>query len=256
MSRIKLILMDGDGSTLDHNGSCPDSLQKFFIQNKENYLFAMATGRSLDLLRRTEIIPFLTSNIPHIVDGGSKLMYLDEKVLFEEKLTIEEINLLEAQINQDNAIFMYSSINTENRVFYASDLSIWSSHSLFDSATKTDSLVKFFAYLRENLPSKIFIKVKKQFVLKNINTNINELNIDVTHHCVDKGSACVKLLEFLNLAPHEVLFIFNDKNDLPIINHPKLKDIKKLKVGKYLPEVKADYFATSPQYVAEILQQI
>ena len=41
----------------------------------------MATGRSLDLLRRLPIIDYLSTDVPHIVDGGSRLVNKMAKAL-------------------------------------------------------------------------------------------------------------------------------------------------------------------------------
>lgn len=64
------------------------------------------------------------------------------------------------------------------------------------------------------------------------------------------------MLNFMDLKANEVAFIFNDKNDLPIINHPALRDVIKIKVGDYLPEVTSDYHVATPYDVADVLKNI
>jgi hydroxymethylpyrimidine pyrophosphatase-like HAD family hydrolase len=79
-------------------------------------------------------------------------------------------------------------------------------------------------------------------------------NIDITTAQINKGSGCNLLLERLNIDASHALFIFNDFNDLPLIN--AVPDIIKLKVGTLMPEVSADYYAATPHDVAEILRQL
>ncbi len=78
----------------------------------------------------------------------------------------------------------------------------------------------------------------------------------ITDNNINKGISCVELLNELNLSPRDVAFIFNDTNDLPIINHSLLKDITKIKVGHYLPNIASDYCADTPYDVASTIQKL
>ena len=60
----------------------------------------------------------------------------------------------------------------------------------------------------------------------------------------------------LNLHPSEVAFVFNDRNDLPLVEHPELNEIVKIKVGDYLPDTPAEFHVATPYDVADVLQQL
>ena len=63
-------------------------------------------------------------------------------------------------------------------------------------------------------------------------------------------------MKILKISPREAAFVFNDKNDLPLVTHPLLQDITKIKVGSYLPEIKADYEVVSPYEVADVIANL
>jgi hypothetical protein len=63
-------------------------------------------------------------------------------------------------------------------------------------------------------------------------------------------------LEHLRISPAEAVFVFNDRNDLPLVEHPLLAAITKIKVGDYLPDVVADYSVATPYEVAAVLKQL
>ena len=48
-------------------------------------------------------------------------------------------------------------------------------------------------------------------------------------------------------------FVFND---LPVLKHPELSQIVKIKVGDLLPDVAADYALASPYDVAGVLKDL
>ena len=64
------------------------------------------------------------------------------------------------------------------------------------------------------------------------------------------------MLTDLGLDASETVFIFNDSNDLPIVNHPELSSVIKIKVGDYLPSISADYHVATPYDVADVLSNI
>jgi hydroxymethylpyrimidine pyrophosphatase-like HAD family hydrolase len=95
---------------------------------------------------------------------------------------------------------------------------------------------------------------KEDFAL--LHYNRNENNIDVTPYGIDKGSACLYLLDYLSLKSENVIFIFNDYNDLPLVEKPELDKILKFKVGDRLPHIIADYAVNTPFDVAGVLSKI
>ena len=79
-----------------------------------------------------------------------------------------------------------------------------------------------------------------------MNWTQNDTYIDVTTAGVHKGSAVVDVLAMLGVSPAETAFVFNDFNDLPVLKHPELSQIVKIKVGDLLPDVAADYALAKP----------
>ena len=89
MTKLKAIIMDGDGSSITHDGILPDSLRDLMVANPHiNWI--MATGRSLDLLRHLPIINYLSPDIPHILDGGSRLNKITGESLQDFFISPEE----------------------------------------------------------------------------------------------------------------------------------------------------------------------
>ena len=255
MTAIKAVLMDGDGSTITHDGVLPQNLQQVIRANPQ-IKWIMATGRSLDLLHRTPIVPFLSPEVPHIVDGGSRLMKISGEVVHEQRISVPELQVFFQQLPLDKIIFLYYFLDDDKRYFYAADLSKWNDNSLFATATRTADIHEFKSFTAANPPAKIFVRVSEQIHLHGVHWNQNELNIDLTAHGVNKGSACRHLLDLLGLTPADVAFVFNDKNDLPVLLHHELQEIVKIKVGNYLPDVSADFVVGTPYEVAEVLTKL
>ena len=120
----------------------------------------------------------------------------------------------------------------------------------------TEDINQFRTWLRDYPTGKISLNVKETYDLSELHYHQNENYFDFTSSGVNKGSAFAEMLNFMDLKANEVAFVFNDKNDLPIINHPALRDVIKIKVGDYLPEVKSDYQVATPYDVADILKNI
>jgi hydroxymethylpyrimidine pyrophosphatase-like HAD family hydrolase len=129
----------------------------------------------------------------------------------------------------------------------------WQHQTLFTRAKATDKLDTYQLWSYANPPTKLFLRIKQPLILQGLNWHQNENNIDITAYGINKGSAGCKLLNLLHLNPSEVAFVFNDKNDLPLVEHPELQQITKIKVGSYLPNTKAHYYAKTPFEVAKIL---
>jgi hydroxymethylpyrimidine pyrophosphatase-like HAD family hydrolase len=253
MTHIKVVLMDGDGSTLTHDGIFPENLQLLILANPQ-IKWIMATGRSLDLLERTPIIPFLSQDMPHVLDGGSRIMKLNGEIVQEHTITDAELGLFFAQLPLERVEFLYYFLDDNARFFYAPDLSKWAdNHPLFMSAQRTDDVNKFREYTKTDPPTKVFLRTNEAIHFQGVHCNQNESNIDLTAHGVNKGSACCELLKILGVDAKSVAFVFNDRNDLPVLKHDLLKDITTIKVGEYLPEVIADYEVATPHDVADIL---
>ncbi|MCE3267766.1 MAG: hypothetical protein K0R49_18 [Burkholderiales bacterium] len=246
--------MDGDGSTITHKNELPDSLRDLMLKNV-HIKWIMATGRSLDLLHKTPIAKYLSNDVPHIVDGGSRLMYLDGVNEASKFISNDELKLFHSLINDEDINFIYYSPDGINGFCYSLDKSIQEDIKFSgDNVSFTQKYKKFEDWTFRFPPAKIFVNTKRDIRLDGLYYNINENNVDITARDVNKGSACVELLNILELDQSEVAFVFNDKNDLPIVEHTNLTKLIKIKVGDALPEILSDFSVASPHNVAEIVK--
>ena len=255
MTKIQAIIMDGDGSTITHDKKFPDNLRELMIANPQ-IKWIMATGRSLDFLRLLPIVEYLTPNIPHILDGGSRLNHLDGSVYQDFFITPSEIELFFQQLNINQVDFLYYYLDEEHSFFYSQTIETWINYLTFSTAKITSEITQFKEWCHQFPPTKIFLRVKEQIVLNGLTWHQNDNNIDLTAKDISKGSACVNLLKHLRLKPSQVAFVFNDRNDLPLVEHPELQEITKIKVGDYLPQIKAEYNVSTPYDVAEVLAKL
>lgn len=255
MTKLKAIIMDGDGSSITHDGILPDNLRDLMVASPQiNWI--MATGRSLDLLRHLPIIHYLSPDIPHILDGGSRLNKITGECLQDFFISPEEIECFFAQLDLSQIDFLYYYLDEQRSYLFSQQLELWQERPMFIKSTKFNDITKYQQITLENPPTKVFMRVKEYFELQNLTWHNNEKNIDFTAHGVDKGSSCLKLLETLQIKPYEAVFVFNDRNDLPLVLHPELQQITTIKVGDYLPEVNSTYHVATPYDVADVLKAL
>lgn len=253
---IKIVVMDGDGSTITHDHKLPDNLRDLILANPQ-IKWMMATGRSMDLLRATPIHQYLSADVFHIVDGGSCLMYKDGTVHKHYLLKPQEIDAVFNKLDLELSNYLYYSPDGVRGFSYTRNHEIARQLSkISDQVYVTENIQQFRQWLHEYPTGKILLNVKEDYDLSELHYNRNENNFDFTSDGVHKGSAFVEMMEAMDVKPEETAFVFNDKNDLPIINHPELQNIVKIKVGDYLPEIKADYHVATPYDVADIIRQI
>lgn len=253
---IKAIIMDGDGSTITHNNIFPDNLKQL-ITNNQQLKWIMATGRSLELLKKTPIIDYLSRDTVHIVDGGSCLMDLNAKCNVRHLMSIKELDFLFSKLEFESINFLYYSPDGLKGYAYSNNKDIKNNFVFHDACVKyTNKISVFHGWVNKYPPGKILLNTKNKFDLTGIYYHQNEDNYDITAYGVNKGSACIELLNELALSTHEVAFIFNDKNDLPIVEHELLKDIIKIKVGNQLPDIDSNFCVSTPYDVADVLKGI
>lgn len=255
MTEIKAIIMDGDGSTITHDKQLPENLRQLIIANP-HIKWIMATGRSLDLLRLLPIIDYLSHDTPHILDGGSRLNMINGESVEDYFMTSAELDLFFNQLEITKIHFLYYYLDDQHSFFFSHDTVKWKEHLTFLHAKATEEIEQFKHWCYQFQPSKIFIRVKEPLNLDGLTWHQNEQNIDLTSQGVSKGSTCVRLLEHLGLTPSEVAFVFNDRNDLPLVEHPQLQEITKIKVGDYLPDTQADHHVETPNEVAAVLAKL
>ena len=253
---IKAVIMDGDGSTITHDNFVPNNL-KNIITDKSHIKWIMATGRSLELLKKTPIFDYLSTNVLHIVDGGSRLMYLDGTCKTTHLMNSKYLDRLFSKLQLNETNFLYYSPDGKISYAYSPDINFSKTFKFHDEYVNyTNELQEFESWVYKYPPSKILLNVKDNFDLEGLYYHQNENNFDITDNNINKGSACVDLLKRMNLLPHEVVFIFNDKNDLPITEHPLLGEIVKIKVGNSLPNTYSQFHVETPYEVANILEKI
>ncbi|MDD3266773.1 MAG: HAD hydrolase family protein [Burkholderiales bacterium] len=253
---IKAIIMDGDGSTITQDNKLPDNLRDLICNNPQ-LKWIMATGRSMDLLRATPIYDYLSDDIYHIVDGGSCLMYKSGSIYKQHLLGKDEVDIFFAKLQLQHTNWLYYSPDGYKAFVYTTqDKLKEKANKISDFITITENLSEFRDYLSTFPAGKIFLNVSQEFDLSGVHYQRNENNFDITKHGIHKGSAFIDMLADLGLQASEAVFIFNDSNDLPIVNHPDLSGVIKIKVGDYLPNINADYHVKTPYDVANILRQI
>lgn len=251
---ISTVLMDGDGSTLTKDNELPDNLKNLILANP-NVNWIMATGRSLDLLKMTPIFPCLSTKLPHILDGGGKIMHLDGAVVQDNLISLEDLELFYQLLKLDYVNFLYYSPDGKKRYGYSQEQNMLNRFAQ-NGIISTNHILEFKQWTFSIRPSKLLMNIKEVFDLGSLHYHQNDHNIDITARGADKGSAGVYLLNYLELSPENVAFVFNDNNDLPLVLHPELLSITKIKVGGLLPSVVADYMVDSPFEVAEALENI
>ncbi len=115
--KIKMIIMDGDGSTLDQNGFM-DSRLKNLIISRPDLKWVMATGRCMNLLRETDIFQFLSEETPHIVSGGAEIKYKNGDLMSEALLSHHDISTLFKLLKMNDVYnFIHFSKNGCNYFF-------------------------------------------------------------------------------------------------------------------------------------------
>jgi hydroxymethylpyrimidine pyrophosphatase-like HAD family hydrolase len=256
---LRAVIMDGDGSTINEDNSMPANLGSLILQ-MPHIKWIMATGRSFDLLQRLPILNYLANDVPHIVDGGSTLIYKTGVIHSRKRLSVQDINHLFDNLVLSQVEFIYFAIDDEHKYLYVPQHQLSTAISYrpqFASAISISDLATYKQLTLHYQPPKIFLRINQNSViLPQLHWQQNERNIDITPANADKGTACYELLQLLNIQPVEMVFVFNDNNDLPLIRHPELQHITSIKVGNLLPHIEADYLASSPYDVAATLEKI
>lgn len=252
MSKIKTVFMDLDGSTLIDKNIIPDDLRNLIIQRKDiNWI--IATGRSYPSLIKAPFHEILPANSIHIVEGGARLVTLGGKLFKEFLLKPDELQ----------HFFKIIDTNAIDYIYYCHkihDGQGWFRNPLIEPKFQlpirrsTHNFQEFENWTKETTPAKLAFYRNKELNLEHLNWNINNNYVDITTAGIDKGSGAKEMLSHLGHNPDEAVFIFNDYNDLPLIN--ALPTIKKLKVGNLLNDVQAEYTAESPLQVAKVLNNL
>jgi hydroxymethylpyrimidine pyrophosphatase-like HAD family hydrolase len=258
IKNIKVVIMDGDGSSLTSDVCLPDNLRDLMLKHT-HIKWIMATGRSLDLLKHTPIVDYLSVDVPHVLDGGSRIMYLNGTSELDYFITDAELEKLHniLKSGQLEAInFIYYSPDGINGYAFSNYKKFEESVKLMKNVTVTNEIALFKDWTKKYKPTKILLNVKDVIELGGLYWHGNDNNIDITAHGVNKGLAVFELIKRLKINQQDVAFVFNDKNDLPVLDHPDLQEITTVKVGHALPEINANYHVDTPFDVANVLVQL
>lgn len=244
--------MDLDGSTLTEKNILPPELRAI-IQHNPHINWIITTGRCYPNFIRAPFKDLLPADSLHIIEGGARIVQLNGTLL-------NEFGIQETELEQ---LFSIIDLNAIDYMYFCSPLlhgNAWYRHNdvidkfKLPASNYTFNFEEFKAMAYDLNPGKVSLYRNQEFELTGLNYHSTGNNIDITTAQINKGSGCNLLLKHLNIDASNALFIFNDFNDLPLIN--TVADIKKLKVGTLMPEISADYYAATPQDVAEILRQI
>lgn len=251
MSTIKAVIMDKDGSTIVSPNILPDELGELIQQNQHIH-WVMATGRSLCNVLKSPMVELLNPEVPQIIEGGARVVNLNGECLQVSHLQTHEIEHFLKVVDLDALHYLFYSVDEGGGFMYSNNLEYWQKQIMV--LRTTDDLSEFIAWFDEIKPAKLSVRVKRNIDLPGVNWTQNDSYIDVTTAGVHKGSAVLDVLAMLGVSPSETAFVFNDFNDLSVLEHPELSQIVKLKVGDLLPDVAADYELESPYDVARVLK--
>lgn len=244
--------MDLDGSTLADKNVLPTELRAL-IQQHPQINWIITTGRSYPNFIRAPFKGLLPDDSLHIIEGGARIVQLDGTLLNEFGIQATELQHLFSIIDLSAIDYMYfcSPLLHGNAWYRHND--VIDKFNL-PASNYTFNFEEFKAMAYELNPGKVSLYRNQEFELVGLNYHSTGNNIDITTAQINKGSGCNLLLERLNIDASHALFIFNDFNDLPLIN--AVPEIKKLKVGTLMPEISADYYAATPDDVAAVLRQL
>ncbi len=251
MTKIKTVFMDLDGSTLIEKNIIPANLRNLILQHSEiNWI--ITTGRSYPSMIRAPFAEILPSDSIHITEGGARLSSLAGKLFKEFLLQPHEINEFFQTIELDQIDYVYYCHIVNEGQGWFRDVKIEQQFHL-PLKRKTYDFNEFKLWTQQTTPAKLALyRNTEELSLGKLNWNFNNNYVDVTTSGVNKGSAAITMLEHLGHSAQEAIFIFNDYNDLPLIN--ALPTIKKLKVGSLLTNIEADYQVATPEQVADVLK--
>ena len=251
MKKIKAVFMDKDGSTIIAPNILPENLANL-MRERSDIHWIMATGRSYCNVLKSPMVDILPKHSLHIVEGGARVMDLANNCVTCNPLTNSELEHFFEIVPLEHLHYLFYAVDDVGGYVYSTEIDAWQDKLAILRAT--DDLDKFRGWFKEVHPAKLSVRVKRDIELPGLNWTQNDTYIDVTTKGVHKGSAVADMLKVLNIEPSEAIFVFNDFNDLPVINHPLLQDMLMLKVGDLMPELDVDYTVATPYDVASALR--
>lgn len=253
MPKIKAVFMDKDGSTIVAPNILPENLAGLMSGHSDIH-WIMATGRSFCNVLKSPMAKILPLKSLHIVEGGARIMNLSGECAVCNPLTNHELEHFFEIVPLEQLHYLFYAVDDVGGFVYSTELDKWQDKLAI--VRETSSLNEFRNWFKEVHPAKLSVRVKQDIELPGLNWTQNDNYVDVTRAGVHKGSAIVDMLKILGITPAEAVFVFNDFNDLSVIEHQQLKELTTIKVGDLLPETPADYHVETPYDVAGILKQL
>lgn len=239
---IKLIVTDMDGCFLDPSGNFPpDFKEAYDLMKEKNVIFAIASGRSVDGLRRA--FGSLSSEMTFITDNGAGVYHKDE-LLFEETLAFEDYKPFLDEMRSHKGLLPIAC-GKERK---------WVENSEAVSERAKEELLKYYPGWYEssfeNIPEKVirFALLYFDDIEKNIYPYFEKYNndrvrlqvtsyewIDVYPRNVSKGSSVKIIQDRFGISPAETVVFGDYLNDIsmadhagssfaPMNAHPKVKE--------------------------------
>ena len=235
MSKYKMVLCDMDGTLLKDDKSISPASQEAIRQlNDQNILFVPATGRSVFALPlEIQALPFLRYAI--LINGA---------LVYDVK---EGLALRRADISPERACEVFGEMSRYpvTRDVYMNDTEAWMDKEFMDSLdtwilTKTsldligrtrqpvEDLTGFIRrrgmpvqkiqgfFREETVRIEATAALRRRFPDMSISGAV-PLNIELTDRNADKGACLSFLMEYLGIAPEEVIAFGDEDNDCSML---------------------------------------
>lgn len=232
---IKAIITDLDGTILPKGGKIsPATIQALKKAGEKGIIRIIATGRSLFAARK--VIPE-DMPIDYLIfsSGAGILRWSDRQLLFSRHLSCEETRQIASQLWEYNINFTVQREIPENHRFYYTDIyplhedyrhrvelyrpfgkAISSPEDISGQATQ---LILILDSKQLRLMESIRGSLTGYSVIRSTSPVDNQaIWLEIFPAGVNKGTACVRLLENLSIGCHEAAGIGNDYNDVDFLD--------------------------------------
>lgn len=249
MTGRKCVLMDLDGSTPIDSITVARSLVDL-IQHNPDVHWVMVTGRSYASAIATEYGKLLCGNSLHVFDGGAMIATLEGLVLHRSVMSKSDIERLHVHLQADFGSYVFGSSGTGSGFVCSTDTSIE-----FPQVSRfTESLSTFMHWALSESVQKISVSgIDPAGIPEQLNHCKSGPVLDFLPPGISKASGVQNVLSMLAIRPQEAAFVFNDQNDLAVIEDPSLRGIYLIKVGEELPQIPAHARVNTPNDVSTLL---
>ena len=235
-NNVKIAFFDIDGTLANDDKIISNKSKTALLKLKEKgTILVLSSGRwdtyMLDFNKDLNIIDYIIAN-----NGASIIDVKNKKVLYEDILNTDEINLIEKYILNKNLNATYNGLYKQFKPGEIIDTSIY--QIIIECNTK-EEVSNFIKYIDTIPTSKIGYVSAAYYKDKIVNTYSINVNINKTN----KGNSISYLLNKLNIEKKYSICFGDNISDLPMFNACGIK----VAVDNALPELKehADYITLS-----------